>query len=254
MHPISVSSPSPGTARLAWGSALPQVEELRALLGEVLAEQHRAEVHLRVEDKDGIRLALWAGMRREGVARGVSVAGQPRDLVVLARLATDPEVTAADGFRGILNSFLPRKRVIGQVLVRDAHDRVLMCQLTYKPDWDLPGGVVEVGENPRLGTLREVGEELALDLPAPSLLLADWMPAWSGWDDAVCLVFDGGVHAEDLLERVVREEREIRSVAFLSIEEVRERAADFTARRVEAALAATRQGSMFTESGRPVPD
>ena len=81
-------------------------------------------------------------MRREGVARGVTVSGRPTDLVVHARLATDPPLGEGNGFRGILNSFLPRKRLIGQMLMRDPVDRVLMCQLTYKSDWDLPGGVM----------------------------------------------------------------------------------------------------------------
>ena len=39
---------------------------------------------------------------------------------------------------------------------------MLLCQLTYKRDWDLPGGVVEVGESPRMAVQREVEEELGL--------------------------------------------------------------------------------------------
>ena len=31
------------------------------------------------------------------------------------------------------------------------------------------------------------------DVTARRLLLVDWLPPWGGWDDAVCLVFDGGV-------------------------------------------------------------
>ena len=69
-------------------------------------------------------------------------------------------------FRALLNSFLPRKRAISQLLVRDREGRVLICQLTYKRDWDLPGGVVEVGESPRLAAGREIDEELALDIEA----------------------------------------------------------------------------------------
>ena len=70
------------------------------------------------------------------------------------------------GFRSLLNSFLPRKRAIGQMLIRDTEGRVLLCQLTYKKDWDLPGGVVEVGESPRVAVGREVEEELGLTIPA----------------------------------------------------------------------------------------
>ena len=66
-------------------------------------------------------------------------------------------------------------------------------------------------------------------------MLTDWLPPWGGWDDAICLVFDGGVHPAALVEDVVRQEREIRAAEFCTVEQVRERAADFTARRVEAA-------------------
>ena len=76
--------------------------------------------------------------------------------VVPERLS-DPE-----SFRSLLNSFLPRKRAIAQMLVRDTQGRVLLCRLTYKLDWDLPGGVVEVGESPRTAVAREVEEELGL--------------------------------------------------------------------------------------------
>ena len=49
---------------------------------------------------------------------------------------------------------------------------------------------------------------------------------------------------------IVRQEREIRDAAFCTVEEVRERCADFTARRVEAALANLAGGApAYTESG-----
>ena len=90
----------------------------------------------------------------------------PADRIVYARLATDTPVHEPGGFRALLNSFLPRKRAISQLLVRDPDDRVLLCQLTYKQDWDLPGGVVEVGESPQRAVGREVEEELGLDAGA----------------------------------------------------------------------------------------
>lgn len=219
----------------------------------------RVEAKVEPGNEASLRVATRAGMRREGIRRVVAGTGdrsETTEYVVFARLADDPPVTEPEGFRALLNSFLPRKRGIGQMLIRAApeesgEDRVLLCQLTYKRDWDLPGGVVEVNESPRLAVSRELKEELALDITAGALLLTDWLPPWSGWDDALCLVFDGGVHDPGILAGIVREAREIRDAEFCTLAQVHERAADFTARRVVAALERARGGGAgYTESGR----
>jgi 8-oxo-dGTP pyrophosphatase MutT (NUDIX family) len=243
-----------GVARVAWTRDLlddddwtTAVAAVSQAVDEALAEHVRVEAHVAADDPQSLRVATWAGMRREGVMRGVDT-----DLVVFARLRTDVPVHEPGGFRALLNSFLPRKRAISQMLLRDRDERVLLCNLTYKQDWDLPGGVVEVGESPQLAVSREVDEELGLTIPAGRLLLTDWLPPWGGWDDALCLVFDGGVHDAAITDTIVRQTREIRSAEFCSLEQAVERCADFTARRVEAALTAARNeaGPAYTESGR----
>jgi RimJ/RimL family protein N-acetyltransferase/8-oxo-dGTP pyrophosphatase MutT (NUDIX family) len=213
----------------------------------------RVEAEVDPRNKASQRVATRSGLRREGVRRlepGMTDVPDADGMVVYARLASDLPITEPEGFRSLLNSFLPRKRAISQLLVRDRDDRVLICQLTYKRDWDLPGGVVEVGESPQLAAGREVQEELALDLPAGPLLLTDWLPPWGGWDDAVCLVFDGGAHDASILDAVEKEPREIRAAEFATLEQVRERCADFTARRIESALANVGGGGpAYVESG-----
>jgi ADP-ribose pyrophosphatase YjhB (NUDIX family) len=247
---VRVTTVGDGVARLEWPEGQP-IEDIQAAVAEALSGHGRVEAWVDPEDKTAQRLATWSGLRREGVMRGVTVEGEPVDRIVYARLADDLPTHEPEGFRALLNSFLPRKRAISQMLVRDPDSRVLLCRLTYKQDWDLPGGVVEVGESPQLAVTREVEEELALRIPAGRLLLTDWLPPWSGWDDALCLVFDGGVHDPGLLEGMVRQEREIRDAAFCTVDEVRSRCADFTARRVEAALANLGgSGPAYTESGR----
>ena len=189
---------------------------------------------------------------REGVARGVAEGdtGQ-EDRIVYARLIDDTPLEDPSGFRSLLNSFLPRKRAISQMLIRSTDERVLLCQLTYKRDFDLPGGVVEEMESPHTAVGREITEELALVLPIGPLVLTDWLPPWGGWDDALCLVFDAGAHPVTVLDGVVLQAREIREARFLTVDQIRAGAADYTARRVESALAALERGPLFTESGRP---
>jgi 8-oxo-dGTP pyrophosphatase MutT (NUDIX family) len=213
----------------------------------------RVQAEIDPRNAASLRVATRAGLRREGVRRvepGMADRPDATGMVVLARLAGDPPIDDPESFRGLLNSFLPRKRAISQLLVRDRDERVLICQLTYKRDWDLPGGVVEVGESPQLAAGREIREELALDIEAGALLLTDWLPPWGGWDDAVCLVFDGGVHDAATADGIRKQAREIRHAEFADPAQVRERCADFTARRIESALANVATGvSSYTESG-----
>jgi 8-oxo-dGTP pyrophosphatase MutT (NUDIX family) len=248
-----VTTVAVGVARISWSPEQP-VDVVRHEVAAALLEHARVEALVDPGDEVTQRTATWSGLRREGVMRGVTVDGEPVDRIVYARLATDVPVHEPEGFRALLNSFLPRKRAISQMLLRDGADRVLLCQLTYKQDWDLPGGVVEVGESPQLAVSREVEEELGLVLPAGPLLLTDWLPPWSGWDDALCLVFDGGVHDASIVDSIVKQTREIRSAEFCTLDQARELCADFTARRVESALAnlpgpGGSGGPAYTESG-----
>jgi 8-oxo-dGTP pyrophosphatase MutT (NUDIX family) len=247
----TVTTIAEGVARITWSADEP-IDVIRHSVVAALADHARVEALVDPDDESAQRAATWSGLRREGVMRGVTVDGSPVDRIVYARLATDTPLHEPEGFRALLNSFLPRKRAIGQMLVRDQHGRVLLCNLTYKTDWDLPGGVVEVNESPREAVAREIQEELALDITPGGLALTDWLPPWSGWDDAVCLVFDGGVHDASLVDTIVREAREIRTAEFCTVEQVHDRCADFTARHIVAALAnlAEDGGPAYTESGR----
>jgi 8-oxo-dGTP pyrophosphatase MutT (NUDIX family) len=247
--PVVRLTVSDGVARLSW-PADQSIDDVHREVQAALEGHARVEAWIDPDDTESQRSATWSGLRREGVMRGVTVDGETVDRIVYARLATDAPAHEPEGFRALLNSFLPRKRAISQMLVRDQDARVLLCQLTYKKDWDLPGGVVEVGESPQLAVSREVEEELGLTIEAGPLLLTDWLPPWSGWDDALCLVFDGGVHDASLAESIVRQEREIKDAAFCTLAEAEERCADFTARRVAAALGNLEgHAPAYTESG-----
>jgi hypothetical protein len=64
------------------------------------------------------------------------------------------------------------------------------------------------------------------------------------------------MHQPDVVDGIVREEREIKSAGFYTLDEARELCAEFTARRIEAALRnlSDRPGPPYTESGREFSD
>ena len=220
----------------------------------------RVAAHAEPDDRASLQIAGRAGLRREGLVRGAVRAardhtaegrgerlGERRDLVQLARLANDPEPTSREGFIGLLNAGLPTKRVIAQGLIRNDADEILLCELTYKQDWDLPGGVVDPHEAPAHAVVREIREEMQVDVFPRSLAAVNWLPPWHGWDDATLFVFDLGVD-NDVIGRAHLEPRELRSLHWCTLDEVELRAAPYVTRMLRR-LAQQTAGTAYLEDG-----
>ncbi len=89
----------------------------------------RVEAKVEPGNQDSLRVATRSGLRREGLRRiepGEGDRDETTSYVVLARLRSDPPLSEPESFRALLNSFLPRKRAIGQLLVRD-HEGGCCC-------------------------------------------------------------------------------------------------------------------------------
>ena len=149
----------------------------------------------------------------------------------------------------MLNAKLPTKRNIAQGLLRNEREEILLCQLTYKAEWDLPGGVIDPNESPAAALEREVREELGIDLRAGALLAVDWLPPYRGWDDAVLFLFDLGTIAEaDLLpERFLR--REIAGVHWRSVADASDHVAAYVTRLLGSTVGV--EHTAYLEDGLP---
>jgi len=221
----------------------------QALLDQGL---RRLEVAVPGRERLARRAVLRAGFRQEGVLRSAVVGpdGVPDDRYLFARLATD-QVGGSHGFSGVMNSTLPRKRLIAHVLLRDDEGRVLLCETQFKPDWELPGGIVEPGESPRLGAIREVAEELGVTWPVGRLLVADWMPPYLGWEDAIEMIFDGGRVTEAQLAAFVLQPSEIRRVRLCTMDEAAGLLTPIAHRRLALAARLGPDEMAYTEDGAP---
>ena len=223
-----------------------------ALLGQGL---RRLQAVVPGADRLARRAVLRAGFRQEGVQRQavISADGRFDDLYLFARLAGD-QIHGPNGFSGVMNSALPRKRLIAHVLLTDDDQRVLLCETQFKTDWELPGGIVEPGESPRLGAIREVREELGVDWPVGRLLVADWMPPYLGWEDAIEMIFDGGRVTADQLDRFVLQTSEIRQVRLCTIAEAVDLVTPLAHRRLALAASLGPDQMAYLEDGAPPAD
>jgi len=226
-----------GTMSIRWNSRIEQpfvvARALRLAIDHAFTDLDvgRVEVRLSADATRDVRAASVSGLRREGIIR---MPGGRTDQVLMARLADDPAFDSRDGFIAILNAGLPTKRVISQGLLRDERGRVLLCELTYKKEWDLPGGVVEVGEAPSIGLVRELQEELDITAEVHDLVTVNWLPAWRGWDDACIFLFDLGVVDSSVVEAMTLQASEIRAVHWCDPADVRAHAAAAAIELLEA--------------------
>lgn len=148
-----------------------------------------------------------------------------------------------------LNERLPRTRAIGHALIRDHSDRILLCELTYKLAWDLPGGVVEPNESPLAGCLREVAEELGVLFDAARLVAVNWLPPWRGWDDANVFLFDLGAHDAGIVAELTLQQREIAAVHWCTPEDIAAFAAPATARLLATVAGVSGSHPVYLEDG-----
>ncbi len=241
---------------LHWQGTVDQVTLDRAVIraaddGLTGAGLHRVEASITDDDLIAMRALHQAGFRREGRRRQALrfSDGSWHDALLYARLAGDP-VGGAAAFTAVMDSVLATHRVIGHVLIRDEQGRVLMVETTYKDDWELPGGIVEADESPRLGAERELTEELGVSITLGEPLVADWMPPYLGWGDAVEFIFDGGRIPSGAVTSFERPEVEIRSYHWVAPEEIPARVTPLSARRL--ALILQGHPPVYTEAGNPV--
>lgn len=226
-------------------------ESLGAMLTDevqTLLDQGAERIECRVPTDDvagrhGVHLARF---RREGRLRAARSDG---DVYIYSIIAGDA-TSGRQAFTAMLNTIMPTHRVIGHVLFTDADGHVLLLETSYKPDWELPGGIIEPHEPPRIGAQREVAEELGLDVELDQPLIVDWMPPYLGWDDAVEFIFDGGVLTQEQKSMLYLPDAEIRQYHWVHPDEIDGHVTELSARRIRRMLA--RPADIYTESGRSI--
>ncbi|WP_326771273.1 NUDIX hydrolase [Streptomyces sp. NBC_01445] len=163
----------------------------------------------------------------------------------------DPEAWNAYLAEG--NAKQARKRVAADVLLRDTAGRVLLVNPTYKPGWDLPGGMAEANEPPEDAVGRELIEELGLRITVHGLLVVDWVAPHGPWDDQIAFIFNGGTLAQDQTDRLTPQDDELAEAAFFTPDAARRQLSDRIRPRFTAALdAIADRHARYLRNGEPM--
>lgn len=88
---------------------------------------------------------------------------------------------------------LPKKRMAAGALFLDEQGRILLVNPTYKPQWEIPGGIVEENESPRQACIREVAEEIGLRRTMERLLSVSYIAASQTTLEGLMFIFWGGL-------------------------------------------------------------
>ena len=132
----------------------------------------------------------------------------------------------------------------------DGTGRTLLVSPTYRPHWQLPGGVVDADESPRAAATRAVRRELGLDLELGRLLVVDWKPPTPGGIEGLLFVYDGGTLTAEQSQAVTLPPDEHEDWAWCTRQELVDRLPAHMLRRTVAAIGARSDGSTgYLEDG-----
>ncbi len=132
--------------------------------------------------------------------------------------AAPSEPTPTDG--DYSGSFA-RKVVASGMLFLNEERQVLLVNPTYKEVWEIPGGVVEAMEPPRDACIREVKEEIGLQIEPRRLLSVDYNARPERNFDMLRFIFFGGMLAKQQVDAIVLQAEELSEFGFFSIDDAR---------------------------------
>ena len=84
---------------------------------------------------------------------------------------------------------LPKKRMGVGALLFNEKRQFLIVKPNYKTEWSIPGGVVEENESPLIACIREVKEEIGLDIESFNFLAVEYKKGTNDKSESLQFIF-----------------------------------------------------------------
>ncbi len=110
---------------------------------------------------------------------------------------------------------LPKKRVGAGALIFNDKKELLIVKPHYKDYWSIPGGTVDANESPKQACIREVKEEIDLNLKECRFLCVDYVLGEGDRGEAFQFIFYGGVLSENEMKEIKLTDGELTEYKFV---------------------------------------
>lgn len=146
-----------------------------------------------------------------------------------------------------------RKLVGAGALIVDGRGAALIVRPTYKPDWEIPGGIVEADESPLSCCVRELHEELGIDVQVGRLLCIEYKHSRAAVGDSLQWIFDGGTLMSTAVAQIRLPPDELSEHRFVELDRLDGLLPATLATRLRAAALARDLGTtVYIEDGRVI--
>ena len=114
---------------------------------------------------------------------------------------------------------LPKKHIGALVLIFNKNQQLLIVKPTYKEGWSIPGGGVDDNESPKTAAVREIKEELGLNLKSIILIGVGYTPVQGIKPETLQFIFNGGELSADEINKISLNKSEHSEFCFVEIPE-----------------------------------
>ena len=146
---------------------------------------------------------------------------------------------------------LPKKRMASNALFLNEEGKILIVKPTYRRDWLLPGGIIEEHESPYAACIREIREELGLDIPLGRLLCVEYLSEEGEQTECVQFSFSGGMLGEMQIRGIQLPFDELSEYLFSPLEDAVRLLSPKLSKRLPYCLQALRENlTVYLEDGQ----
>jgi len=148
---------------------------------------------------------------------------------------------------------LPQKRMGAGVLIFNEQDELLLLKPNYKDYWSIPGGTIDENESPRQCCLREIKEEIGLELSEITFLCVDYKSASEEKPESLQLIFYGGALNAGQIKKIKIQEDEIDEFKFIAVNEALPLLNESLRKRIQSCFESIKSNkAVYSENGRKI--